>query len=132
MNLLAGVLRGTNTKLLAAVGFLSAWLAVSATGLSVVTAARILAGAVLVAAAVWAVRKGRNVAADAPARSLRVVSRVGLGPRNGLSLIEAEGEAFLVAHGDGYARVYRVWKDVRRARSRRTKQALHELGRAIQ
>ncbi|HLT28604.1 MAG TPA: hypothetical protein VK013_01075 [Myxococcaceae bacterium] len=37
---------------------------------------------------------------------LEVRARTGLSPRCGLALIEAEGERYLVVHGDGFATVH--------------------------
>lgn len=53
----------------------------------------------------WRARAQASAAiVRAPAR-LRVVQRVGLSQRSALALIEVEGRAFIVIHGDGFARI---------------------------
>lgn len=39
---------------------------------------------------------------------LQVLQRVGLSQRNGLALVELDGQAFIVVHGDGFATVRRA------------------------
>jgi len=39
---------------------------------------------------------------------LQVLQRVGLSQRNGLALVELDGQAFIVVHGEGFATVRRA------------------------
>lgn len=59
------------------------------------------------AAAGWLWRQGSPGRGGAPEEiPLEVRARTGLSPRCGLALIEAEGERYLVVHGDGFATVH--------------------------
>lgn len=59
------------------------------------------------AAAAWMWRQGALGRPRVPGEiPLEVRARTGLSPRCGLALIEAEGERYLVVHGDGFATVH--------------------------
>lgn len=77
----------------------------SVSGISLPNMAR---AALLVAAAsavaFWVHRSRQRAGFSLPER-LQVLSRTGLSPRCGLALVEADGEAFLVAFGDGFATI---------------------------
>lgn len=55
----------------------------------------------------WLVRAKGGLAPGAfkAAPRLKVVQRVGLSQRSGLTLVEVDGRPYLVAHGDGFAKV---------------------------
>lgn len=89
-------------------------------GLSLALGARVLllisAAAVI---AFWFQRSRKRTGFALPER-LQVLSRTGLSQRCGLALVEADGEAFLVAFGDGFATI----RPARRAKSRRASSSL--------
>jgi len=80
--------------------------AAGAGGLSAPTLARLALGAAAVAAFAWWYLKGRQ-AADAEPPRLSVIARAGLSSRAGVALVEVDGQALLVVHGDGYAAIHR-------------------------
>lgn len=85
---------------LAVAGAQGGWSAASAARLGL--GATALGGLSLL---LWRARASASAAiARAPAR-LRVVQRVGLSQRSALALIEVDGRAFVVIHGDGFARI---------------------------
>ena len=102
-------------KLIAAAVALAALPLVAASqGLSAAGAARIVLGLVAAAGIGWWFLRNRAVAGAKfrlPPR-LNVVQRVGLSQRTGLALVEVDGQALLVVHGDGFARIQRVRKPV--------------------
>ena len=75
-------------------------------GLSVVGLARVPLALLLLGGAGWWLLRGRM---SRPAFQLReplkVLSRQGLSPRCSVALVDAEGQRFLVAYGEGFARV---------------------------
>lgn len=90
-------------------------LALSLALLALVTAATVgrgqpaLAAALLVLAlgAGWWVSRPKT-ATFAGAPRLAVIQRAGLSPRSGVALLEVDGRAYLVVHGDGFANVTRT------------------------
>jgi hypothetical protein len=74
----------------------------SATG-----AARMVLGtAAVIGLVAWLWRaRGSSVGGFRAAPRLKVVQRVGLSGRSALALVEIDGRPWLVAHGDGYARL---------------------------
>jgi flagellar biogenesis protein FliO len=79
---------------------------------------RLLVGlAALAGAAFWAVRRlgAGGLALRRAEPALRIVERTGLGPRNGLAVIEADGHRLLVAYGEGFTQVYAL--DAKEVRS---------------
>ncbi|MDP3234676.1 MAG: flagellar biosynthetic protein FliO [Myxococcales bacterium] len=99
-------------KLMAA-GVMSALLALAAavSSGSLTTGARIIVGALAVAAlATWVLKqKGLPLTGRfAQTPRLQVVQKVGLSARAGVALIEVDGRSFLVVHGDGAPRIRRV------------------------
>lgn len=94
-------------RLLAAAAMLALLPVVAvAQGLSLSAVARIaLALAAAAGIGWWFLRaRGRTARFALPPR-MAVVTRVGLSQRAGLALVEVDGEAFLIVHGDGYARI---------------------------
>ncbi len=63
-----------------------------------------LAAAAALAAWAWRSRGGGPRRFAGPPR-LQVVQRVGLGPRTGLALVEVDGQAYLLVHGERFARL---------------------------
>ncbi len=53
----------------------------------------------------WWVRAAKPARKFQMAPRLSVVSKAGLSQRTGLALVEVDGRAFLVVHGDGYAEI---------------------------
>ena len=102
---------------MAALG-LAALLAVwgTAHGAGAAAAARVALGLGAIGGlAGWYVRGARRAGTFGLPPRLVVVSRAGLSARAGLALVEADGEAYLVVHGEGFARIHRTR---RRARPR--------------
>jgi hypothetical protein len=82
--------------------------AASASGLDAALLARLLlGGAALAGFGFWYV-KARKAASstghDKP--RLAVIARTGLSQRTALALVEVDGQALLVVHGDGFAEVH--------------------------
>ncbi len=76
------------------------------TGMSSVSAARWVLGAVALAALGWWLhRRGSVVPGTAVEPRLNVVSRAGLSQRCGLALVEVDGRSYLVAFGDAFAEI---------------------------
>ena len=98
----------------------------STQGLSVVTLARgVLVGVLLVGLGAGFMRRGRDGAGFTLAERMRVVSRAGLSPRCGLALVEVDGRSYLVAFGEGFARIQHARAPVRlKSRPRRRAVAL--------
>jgi hypothetical protein len=82
-----------------------------ASGASLVSAARLVLGVAAVAGfAVWfKSAKGDRARFELPPR-LQLVQRVGLSQRTGLALVEVDGQAWIVVHGDGFAKLERAGK----------------------
>jgi hypothetical protein len=68
------------------------------------TAQAVLVAVGLGAIALWLV-KSRSTLNEtlAPAPRLRVITKIGLSLKSGLTLVELDGKPLLVAHGDGFA-----------------------------
>ena len=96
------------TKILVASAVLLALgTAASVSGLNAALLARLaLATAATAGLAWWFVkaRHGRAAADEKP--RLQVIARTGLSQRTGLALVEVDGQALLVVHGDGFAEVH--------------------------
>ncbi len=90
-----------------------------ASGSSLVTAARlVLAVASLAGLAVWwKSAKGGRARFELPPR-LQLVQRVGLSQRTGLALVEVDGQAWIVVHGEGFAKLERAGKPTREPKKR--------------
>ena len=92
-------------------------------GVSVAALARTLLGLAALVAVVWWMSRARSRgAAFRIEEPLQVLSRRGLSPRCAVALVEAEGRRFLVAYGEGFARVQPM-TGRRRTRSTRTRKA---------
>lgn len=80
-----------------------------ASGVSLVSAARLVLGVAAVAGfGVWfKSAKGGRARFELPPR-LQLVQRVELSQRTGLALVEVDGQAWLVVHGDGFAKLERA------------------------
>jgi hypothetical protein len=96
------------TKILAASAVLLALgTAASVGGLNAALAARLALAAVAIAGMAWWFIKARHAgAATTDKPRLQVISRTGLSQRTGLALVEVDGRALLVVHGDGFAEVH--------------------------
>ncbi len=94
-------------KLFAIAGLTALLPAVAALqGASAATIARaLLALAALGGLVWWVLRARQGPGAFKLAPRLKVVSRVGLSPRSGLTLVEVDGRPWLVVHGDGFVRL---------------------------
>ncbi len=113
-------LTAPRTKLLGAAALvLVLALAAPRSGLSVVGLARVVLALLLLGGAGWWLLRGRT---RRPAFRLReplqVLARQGLSPRCGVALLDADGQRFLVAYGEGFAQVQAV-APRRRTRARR-------------
>jgi flagellar biogenesis protein FliO len=86
---------------LAALPFLSGSSSFAGQGLKVLAA---LAGASFIAFVALKQLAGRTRAAQARAE-LRVVSRTSLSQKNAVAIVEADGQRFVLAYGDGFAQV---------------------------
>lgn len=77
------------------------------TGASPVAVARWLLGATGVAGLLWWLRLRRRAAPSgfSLAPGLAVLARTALSARSACALIEADGQRFLVVHGDGFAEI---------------------------
>lgn len=90
-------------------------------GASAATTARVaLVVAAVLGLGAWLLRARRSSGPGAFRRAprLTVVQRVGLSGRSGLTLIEVDGRPWLVAHGDGFARLHPVRRPRRLASPR--------------
>jgi hypothetical protein len=88
-------------------------------GLSVVGLARVVLTLLLLGGTGWWLLRGRTRRPSFRLREpLQVLSRQGLSPRCGVALLDAEGQRFLVAYGEGFAQVQAV-EPRRRTRIRR-------------
>lgn len=99
-------LRSPKNKLVAAaVAVLALALLAPTQGISASIAARALLGVACVAGIGWWFLRQRSGASEpiAPAPRLRVLARTGLSQKTGLALVEADGQSYLVAFGDGFA-----------------------------
>lgn len=103
--------------------------AASLGGLNAALLARVAIGAIAVAGFAWWYLKARHArTADGEKPRLSVIARTGLSQRTGLALIEVDGKALLVVHGDGFAEVHQPGAARRRtARKQTFKQALRSV-----
>lgn len=100
-------LREPRKKLLAALAAVAALVAMApAAGAPAARVAQIGLLVTSIAVIGWAYRrfKAANPGERSPVR-LRVIGRAGLSQRTGLALVEVDGRAFLVVHGDGFAEI---------------------------
>lgn len=92
--------------LLAALLLISLSAAASLGGMSAASTSRWALGAVAVGASLWWTTRSRTTGAGQVAQArLSVIGRAGLSQRCGVALVEADGRAYLVVHGEGYAEV---------------------------
>ncbi len=98
-------------RLVAALGGLGLLVVLAlAQGHSLALFARTVLGLGAVGALTWwaaRAKAGRSSTDAAPPR-LAVVHRVGLSQRSGAVLVEVDGQAYLIVHGDGFARIQRA------------------------
>ena len=96
---------------------------------SAASVARLLLGLAAIAGLGWWYFRGpRREKFSLPPR-LNVIQRVGLSQRTGLALVEVDGRALLVVHGEGFARVQRLSRATsRRAATTRTAPQLVSTG----
>jgi flagellar protein FliO/FliZ len=81
--------------------------AASIGGMNAALVARVALGSAALAGFAWWYAKGRHAAvAGAEKPRLQVIARTGLSQRTGLALVEVDGKALLVVHGDGFAEVH--------------------------
>ena len=74
--------------------------------LSVVGVARALLALAMLAGAAWWMARGRAPRQAFRLRApLEVLSRQGLSPRCSVALLQADGQRFLIAYGDGFAQI---------------------------
>jgi flagellar biogenesis protein FliO len=91
-------------------------------GSSAVGIARwMVGGAALAGLGLW-LRRGGAVA-ERRAPRLEVKARAGLGPRSAVALVKVEGHRFLIAHGDGFARIQPLPNAPARRRRERPRRA---------
>jgi hypothetical protein len=76
-----------------------------------------LAGALLLGLGLW-LRSRSGPPGARRGCALHVTARAGLSPRCALALVEAHGQRFLIAHGDGFAHVHPLSRDGGCARCR--------------
>jgi len=111
------------TKILVASAVLLALGAAAAvTGLDSALVARVALGLTAVAGLAWWFIKANHAQARAPQKPrLEIIARTGLSHRTGLALVEVDGRALLVVHGDGFAEVHQpgATKAPRRRSTRR-------------
>jgi flagellar biogenesis protein FliO len=104
--------------------------AASLSGLNAALLARLVLGAVAAAGFAWWYVKGRHSPAAAGEKTrLAVIARTCLSQRTGLALVEVDGRALLVVHGDGFAEVHpaAAAKKQPRRRARSFKAALRSV-----
>jgi hypothetical protein len=122
------------TKLLVASALLLALGAAAAvTGIDTALIARVALGLSAVAGLGWWFIKARHArGADVEKPRLEIIARTGLSHRTGLALVEVDGKALLVVHGEGFAEVHEplAARPARRRRGQRRgsfKQALRSV-----
>ena len=92
--------------------------AASIGGMNSALIARVALGTAALAGFAWWYVKARHAtAASGEKPRLQVIARTGLSQRTGLALVEVDGKALLVVHGDGFAEVHPA---VRRQSKRRS------------
>jgi hypothetical protein len=90
----------------------------SVSGLNAAMLARLVLGGVAAAGVAWWFVKARNGRlGDGEKPRLNVVARTGLSQRTGLALVEVDGTALLIVHGEGFAEIHRPRRRARRAPS---------------
>jgi len=114
------LLRTPKAKLLAAVALLVVLGLCAPSGQAgAVSLARwLLGGLCLTGLGLW-LAKARPRFGGLEATPLKVKARTGLGPRSGLALVQAEGRTFLVAHGEGFAKIHPLPAERRPSRKAR-------------
>jgi flagellar protein FliO/FliZ len=101
------LLKTPKAKLVAATGLLAVLALVAPVGSmnAAVIARLILGGAALAGLAWWASRRQALPKKFALAPRLQVAARTGLSPKCSVALVEADGQTYLIAFGDGFAEI---------------------------